>query len=906
MNSGKRLAVLSSFILTFFILALLVSLAVAQEKTATPHSAVQPAEAKLGLHDGWSLQSSAKIEAKPEVISTTQYAPKGWLAVAVPTTVVAAQVKNKILPDPYSGMNLRSFPGVTYPIGSNFSNIAMTPDSPYASSWWYRKTFAVPPSYKGKTIWLKFNGINYRANIWLNGKQIANSNDVAGAWRTYEFNITKNAKPGAENVLAVQVFAPTEHDLAITFVDWNPAPPDKNMGLWRDVYLTTSGPVALRYPTVVSKLNPPANDSAQLTVTAQVKNGTDQPVKGKLKGHIENADFEQEVELAPNEAKDVTFTPDKFSQLVFSNPRLWWPAQMGKPNLYKLAMEFDVNATVSDRSNTQFGIREMTSDLNSVGGRAFHVNGKNILIRGGGWSPDMMLRENSQRLHDEIRYVKDMGLNTIRLEGKLETEEFYQLTDSQGILVMAGWCCCDFWERWPRWQPADFEIAKQSLRDQMYRLRSHPSLVMWLNGSDNPPPPDVEQMYLDIEKELFWTNPVVSSATGKKTSVTGESGAKMSGPYEYVAPSYWLVDTPEGQPGRKLCNPGGCGGAYGFNTETSMGPAVPPVESIRAMVGKDHMWPIDDVWNYHAGGGEFKTINVFSEALANRYGKSDNVDDFAIKSQMQTYEGVRAMYEAYSRNKYQATGVIQWMLNNAWPSMIWHLYDYYLRPGGGYFGAKRAMEDLHPVYGYDDHSIWVVSSQYEDAKGLKLITKLYNLDGTEKFTQDNPVDAAPDSTAKIFTLPDVSGLSNTYFLVLRLQDSTGRLVASNFYWLSTKPEILDWAKSTWWMTPTASYADYTAISQLPKVKLKVTDRTERKGEDAITHVTLQNPSKSLAFFVRLKVNKGVKGEEILPVVWEDNYISLLPGEKREVTATYHGSQLGTAKPAVDVSGWNVE
>ena len=178
-------------------------------------------------------------------------------------------------------------------------------------------------------------------------------------------------------------------------------------------------------------------------------------------------------------------------------------------------------------------------------------------------------------------------------------------------------------------------------------------------------------------------------------------------------------DTPEGQPGRKQCNQGGCGGAYGFNTETSMGPAVPPVESIRAMVGKDHMWPIDDVWNYHAGGGEFKTIGVFSDALANRYGKSDNVQDFATKSQLQTYEGVRAMYEAYSRNKYQATGVIQWMLNNAWPSMIWHLYDYYLRPGGGYFGAKRAMEALHPVYGYDDHSIWVVSSQYRRCEGIE-------------------------------------------------------------------------------------------------------------------------------------------------------------------------------------------
>jgi exo-1,4-beta-D-glucosaminidase len=216
------------------------------------------------------------------------------------------------------------------------------------------------------------------------------------------------------------------------------------------------------------------------------------------------------------------------------------------------------------------------------------------------------------------------------------------------------------------------------------------------------------------------------------------------------------------------------------------------------------------------------------------------------------------------------------------------------------------MEALHPLYGYDDHSIWVVSSQYGDVKGLKLTTKIYNLDATEKFSQENSVDAAADSTAKIFTLPDVSGLSNTYFLVLKLADSAGKLVGSNFYWLSTKPETLDWAKSTWWMTPTASYADFTAISQLSKVKLKVIDRTERKGEDAVTHVTIENPSKSLAFFVRLKVDKGAKGEEILPVVWEDNYISLLPGEKREITASYRANELGTAKASVEVSGWNVE
>jgi exo-1,4-beta-D-glucosaminidase len=900
MNSGRRLPLLGPRLASLLALTLFgthILLAV-----NTPSKS----DENLVLRDHWALQTSAKVEAKGEIISTTAFLPKGWHDATVPTTVVAALVNDKTLPDPFFAMNLRQFPGVTYPIGGNFSNVAMQPDSPYAVSWWYRKQFSAPASFSGKTVWLGFKGINYRANVWLNGKQVANSNDIAGAWRTYELNVTEAVKPGGGNVLAVQVFAPTENDLAITFVDWNPAPPDKNMGLWREVYLTTSGPVALRYPTVVSRLNLPVDDSAQLTVTAQLKNSTDHIVRGKLKGKIDMLAFEQEVELRANETRDVTFTPDRYPQLEFANPRLWWPAQMGAPNLYPLTIEFEIDGVVSDRSQTEFGIRQVTSELNPTGGRAVHINGKNILIRGGGWTPDMMVREDSQRLHDEFRYVRDMGLNTVRLEGKLETQEFFDLADHEGILVMAGWCCCDFWERWTRWKPQDFAIAQQSLRDQIYRLRSHPSLVMWLNGSDNPPPPDVEQMYLGIEKELLWPNPVISSATGKATTVTGDSGVKMTGPYEYVAPGYWEQDTLPGQPRRKQCNPGGCGGAYGFNTETSMGPAVPPIESIRAMVGKDQLWPIDDVWNYHAGGGEFKTIQVFSDALANRYGKSDNVEDFASKSQMQTYEGVRAMYEAYSRNKYASTGVIQWMLNNAWPSMIWHLYDYYLRPGGGYFGAKRAMEALHPIYGYDDHSIWVVSSQYKDVKGLKLTTKIYNVNMTEKFSHEDSLDAPADSTAKILTLPEVMDLSAVYFVVLRLTDPSGKLVGSNFYWLSTKPETIDWAKSTWWMTPTQSFADFTALAQLPKVKLKITSHSERTGEDSSTHVIVDNPNKDIAFFVRLKLNKGASGDEVLPVVWEDNYISLLPGEKRELTANYRTSELGVSKPAVEVSGWNVQ
>ncbi len=870
------------------------------------------------LREGWTVQSSAKVTATGEAISGTSfkatYNTNDWIQADVPTTVVAAQVKSGLLPDPFYGMNLRQYPGLSYPVGFNFSNIPMPPDSPYAVSWWYRKEFTLPNEYTGKTVWLNFRGINYRANIFLNGKQIANSNEVAGAWRTYEFNVTSAVKQGA-NALAVQVWAPTENSLAITFVDWNPAPPDKNMGLWREVYLTTSGPVALRHSAVLSKVDSSAGDAsgAHLTVAALVKNASDHSVKGTLKGKIENVEFAQPVELTAGESKDVVFSPDQYPQLNLSNPRLWWPAQMGTPNLYDLTLAFEVNGEISDFSRAKFGIREITSEVAEQAPgrfkRLFKINGKNILIRGGGWTPDMMLRENHDRLADELRYVRDMGLNTVRLEGKLETEEFFEMADQQGILVMAGWCCCDFWEHWGSWKDEDFEIARASLRDQMYRLRSHPSMVMWLNGSDNPPPPDVEEMYLKIEIDLRWPNPVVSSATAKPTTLTGGSGVKMSGPYEYVAPSYWAAD-PHLRSDKKTCNDGGCGGAYGFNTETSMGPAVPPIESLERMVPKDHLWtakgPLDEYWNFHAGGGSFKTIKVFTYALNARYGKAGSAEDFTYKSQLMTYEGVRAMYEAYSRNKYTSTGVIQWMLNNGWPSMIWHLYDYYLRPGGGYFGAKKGMQALDPVYGYDDHSVWLVSSQYVDAKGLKLAARVFNLDGTLKFTKEAPLDAAADSTAKAFELPRIEGLSPAYFLDLRITDGSGKLVGSNFYWLSTKPETLDWAKSNWYTTPTASYADYTSLAQLPKIKLNVSSRSEMQGEDAVTRVTVENLGKAVAFFVRLKLDKGKGGEEILPVVWQDNYISLLPGEKREIRATYRASSLGSAAPEVEVGGWNVE
>ena len=857
--------------------------------------------ARVPLHEGWRIQSSAQVKDKGDAISTVGYKTTGWYAAAVPSTVVGALVEDKTYPDPFTGKNLRQLPGCSYPVGANFANLPMPADSPYNVSWWYRTEFQIPAAERGRKFWLRFDGINYSANVWLNGRKIADAADVAGAYRRYEFDVTDAARVGQTNALAVEVFAPRPDDLALTFVDWNPTPPDKMMGLWQGASLTTSGPVAVRFPQVVTKLDTPSLDTAHLTVYAELRNATGQPVSGTLRGRIEQIQFAHAVRLEPNETRVVAFTPEEFRQLNLARPRLWWPVNLGEPNLYDLALEFDVAGQVSDRQTARFGIREVTSELDEDGHRLFKVNGQRVLIRGGGWAADVFMRHDARRLEDELRYVRDMHLNAIRLEGQLENDQLFDVADREGVLVLAGWCCCSHWEHWahredyndgPVWGPEDYKVAAASLTDQIKRLRNHPSLLVWLNGSDNPPPADVEKMYNDILVKERWPNPALSSATAKAAELTGESGVKMEGPYEWVPPVYWLADT-------KL------GGAHGFATEVSPGPAVPPVESLKKMIPADHLWPIDDVWNYHAGGGQFKTLNVFTKALNARYGEAQGVEDYALKSQLMAYEGQRAMFEAFARNKYGSTGVIQWMLNNAWPGLIWHLYDYYLRPGGGYFGTKRACEPVHVQYSYDDRSVVAVNNTRLPQQKLKLTAKLFDLNLVEKFTKTVELDLPADANARAFTLPTPEGLTPTYFLSLRLDARDGSNVSSNFYWLSTQEDALDWDKSTWYYTPTTSYADYTQLKSLPPATLNASGRIVRRGDEEVAHVTLENTGRQLAFFVRLQIQRGRGGEEVLPVLWQDNYVTLLPGERREVTARYRVRDLQGAHPSLAVGGWNV-
>jgi exo-1,4-beta-D-glucosaminidase len=426
------------------------------------------------LRDNWALQSACRIKAPGEEVSKAGFETPEWHKTQVPATVVGALVTDKTYPDPDFGMNLRSLPGMNFAARHLFVDQPMPEDSPFRCGWWYRTEFPLPQSYRQRTTWLHFDGINYRANVWLNGTKIGEAAEIAGAFRVFEFNVAPWAQVGKPNALAVEVFAPEKNDLTINWVDWNPMPPDKNMGLWKDVYLTPSGEVSLRHTFVNTKLGPD-NKAATLDISAHLQNVTDHPVKGVLRTEIENLRVDQPVELSPGESKTLRFTPEQYPQLKLTQPRLWWPYQMGKPELYKANLMLEIDGKPSDSSTVQFGVREVTSELTERGYRLFKINGRKILVRGAAWSSDMLQRVSEERMDAGLRYTRDMGLNTIRLEGQMERDEFFDATDRLGILVMPGWCCCSIWERWKEWTPENYRVAAASLTDQARRLRNHPA-----------------------------------------------------------------------------------------------------------------------------------------------------------------------------------------------------------------------------------------------------------------------------------------------------------------------------------------------------------------------------------------------------------------------------------------------
>jgi len=372
---------------------------------------------------------------------------------------------------------------------------------------------------------------------------------------------------------------------------------------------------------------------------------------------------------------------------------------------------------------------------------------------------------------------------------------------------------------------------------------------------------------------------------------------KMTGPYDYVPPAYWYVDTRYG-------------GAFGFMTETGPGPAIPPQSSLRKMIPADHLWPIDDVWNFHAGAGrDFNSLKHYNDSMDAIYGAPAGLDDYIKKSQAMAYDGERAMFEAYTRNKYRSSGVIQWMLNNAWPSVVWHLYDYFLQPAGGYFGAKKACEPLHVQYSYDDRTVVVANNEYRDVAGLTVSAELYDVELQKKFSRQVNLDARADSIQVAFAVPEVSPAPKVSFLKLSLNNSAGEVRSSNFYWLPAQLSSFDWdldrTNEHAYYSAVTSYEDLTALNQLPHARVEASATIGHTDDGDTVRVLLHNPSDHLAFQVRLGIREEKRDDEILPVFWQDNYLSLLPNESRMVVARYSGHKLD-GHPQLDVDGWNVE
>jgi len=851
---------------------------------------------KIALSDNWRIQSSSKVSEKGHEISTNSSISNNWLTAKVPSTVLSTLVSNKVYEDPYFGDNLKSIPTELFKV-----------------SWWYATNFELTQDQANNFASLNFDGINYKANVWLNGQLIADTTAIDGAYRITAFDISKYIINGT-NVLAIEVIPPKPGDFSIGFVDWNPAPPDGDMGIFRPVTLHLHGGVHIEKPFVETKVNLETLKEADLTVSTELTNYSDTAVSGDLIGTIGGVIFKKKITLAPKKKEQILFTSKEFSELNFKEPKLWWPIHLGNPDLYDLDLKFVTNDDILDESHVRFGIRQIEDYwLNDIH-RGYKVNGQKVLIKGGGWTDDMLLMDTDESIEAQVKYVKQMNLNCIRLEGFWgKDHKLYDLCDEHGILLMVGWSC--HWEHEIHmgvpvnerfggvYKPKDIAHVAQAWEDQVIWLRNHPSIFVWTVASDKVPITELEQKYIDTFAKYDPTRPYLNSTGGVGSDqhvigsedviseISGSSGVKMLGPYAYTAPVYWFTDTK-------------FGGAYGFNTETGPGAQVPQLESLKKMIPEEQLWPIGEAWNYHCGRYEFADISRFTKAIDERYGAPSSLEEFDKKAQAMNYELMRPMFEAFQVYKERSTGIIQWMLNAAWPKMYWQLYDYYLNPTAALYATQKACKPLTLIYNYGDKHIYAVNDHISPVENLTAHIRVYSIESEILFEEKVAFDLESDSSKSILEFKELKGLTTTYFVDLRLLDKNGVEINNNFYWLSTKEEVLDYEADLGpfaFHTPSKVYADFKQLNELPKTQLEESHYFEQDGEQQNIKVELKNNSNHIAFLINLKVVDKKSGELILPIFWEDNFINLIPGEERMVCAYFKGTMAAELK----VEGWNI-
>ncbi len=776
--------------------------------------------------------------------------------VSVPSTVAGALSEQGVF-----GENLLD--------GDNYFDV----DKSIFDKTWIYKTDLDLDVVEGRHYDLIFNGLNYYADIFVNDVCIASSDTTYGVFIKREYDVTELL--GKKNSIEVRVRRAQPGDLNIGFVDWNPRPLDESMGITQTVRLHTSGPVAIKDVYVIPDLNVETLAEADLEVRVTLRNNESYPVHAEIVLGIQNGETcIVPVELAANEETIVTLTPDQAANLHIDNPRVWWSYDLGSPELYDLNVQVKSGDVVSDSKDVTFGIRKIESRLNEYGYRQFMLNGKDILLKGAGWTDDIFLRDTPESLERQVMYVKDMNMNLIRFEniwGKDDT--IYDLCDKHGILALAGWSCQ--WE-WTVYcglpqvihvgcilQPKEIDLAARYFEDQVIRLHNHPSIIAWMTGSDCVPTYELEKRYLETYAKYDY-RPYISSAKSLKSELTGWSGTKMAGPYEYVGPDYWYVDTK-------------AGGAFGFNTETGIGANMPQVESIKRMIAEDELWPISDAWDRHCttSGDAMHSMDEIERTVAGLYGEPKDLEDFVRKAHAVDYDATRAMFEAFRVNTPVSTGVVQWMLNSAWPSIYWQLYDYYGAPTAGYYGTKKGCEPIQLIYNYKDRNVYLVNDG-KDAMDVIASVKVYDENARLLHEQQCTLATSYRNTVKAFDLSRFQGAAHV--VSLEIADVEGTVITDNFYTIGASPNIYDPTCDLWYMTTINEFTDLRYAFSQPSVDIDMT--VERKNDGYV--VTLVNNSTAISYLNILKA-KDAEGNLVVPAYWSDNFFPLFPGQIKTVT-----------------------
>ncbi|KAF9737473.1 hypothetical protein PMIN04_009181 [Paraphaeosphaeria minitans] len=872
----------------------------------TPAADASPlvsAPGQAAVIPSWKVASSNHAGNDAVKLSAPGLDVSKWLSIGSRGTLMATFLESKV----YYGDDSLFFSG----------NLNQTTQAKFQVPWFYRAEFEVQSGYAiaDNYLQLKTHGISSRADIYLNGALVADKNVQAGAYAGRTFDIASKAKPG-KNVLLIRVY-PTDYnrDFALGFVDWNPYPPDNGTGVWRDVEIKQTGSVAFAgTPRLTTKLDGTVqmktdvrnwgNASTTVDVHCKVFDSKDR--------ELTFLGLANSVALGARSAQELSM---KFK---IDNPLIWWPAQWGEQPLYTVSCTLSIGDHLSDVTpNVRFGIRTVTSAMTEFNDTMFFVNGKPFQVLGAGYTSDIFLRFDENKLRTQLLYVLDMGLNTVRLEGKQEHPLLYELADEAGIMILAGWECCDKWEGWSyndegsgeKWKDADYAIANASMHHEAEMMQSHPSLLAFLIGSDFWPDDRAVRIYVDALRALDWDTPIIASASQRGyPDLLGNGGMKMDGPYDWVPPNYWYTDQ--------------LGAAFGFGSELGAGVGTPELRSLKRFLSSADL---DDLWKHPKKGlyhmstnvSSFFTREIYNNALWARYGAPTSLEDYLLKAQLMDYEATRSEFEAYGAKwaaERPATGLIYWMLNNAWPSLHWNLFDYYMHPAGSYFGTKVGARLQHVAYDYLTHSVYLINRSKASLGLCTVDAELLDLNGTMISNTTTTAQLSPNNSTQLFEIPEINKIRDVALLKLVLRGNN-TVLSRNVYHLTPEPDTLDFDNSTWYYTPVTKYADYRALNALSQVDLSVKTLVTKFISSKITvKVILQNRSQLPAVFVRLNLvdfsdswNTSEDGYvDVVPVKWSDNYVTLWPEETLELEVDFlHGDGRGRRAARIEIEGWNV-